>query len=165
MLGGVTVVNAKGEILWVDRPFGGSRDFFVGRYLWDFAACARTKEESMTHFAWTLAHGHTRTAIGNTGGPIANQSMIYSFDRIEVDKYAVIQRFAPNVPVQLSRKEEEVCALLVRDFRAEEIAEALGISRHTVQTHRSHIMAKVGVRGVAGLTRWWEERTRWQTHT
>lgn len=35
-----------------------------------------------------------------------------------------------------------------------EIAFALKVSMKTVETHRSHIMAKVGVHSIAGLTKY-----------
>lgn len=49
----------------------------------------------------------------------------------------------------LSTREKEVFELLVRGFANAGIATQLSISRRTVETHRAHILAKLGVHSIA----------------
>jgi DNA-binding NarL/FixJ family response regulator len=53
----------------------------------------------------------------------------------------------------LSTREQEVLRLISEGRRNVEIASLLGLSHHTVMRHRQNIMNKLGVRSVAGLTR------------
>ena len=58
----------------------------------------------------------------------------------------------------LTPRESEVLARIAAGLSNKEIASALGISVRTVETHREHIMAKLGIHNVAGLTRYAVER-------
>ncbi|HZX95609.1 MAG TPA: response regulator transcription factor [Myxococcales bacterium] len=51
----------------------------------------------------------------------------------------------------LSRREREVFALLVQGHTNEKVAQQLGISRRTVETHRSRILRKLRVHSAAEL--------------
>lgn len=53
----------------------------------------------------------------------------------------------------LTSREREVLEHAARGLHAKEIAAALGISPRTVEVHKTHIMAKLGVRNVAELVR------------
>lgn len=161
MLGGTTIVDTNGTILWVDRPFGGTKEFFTGRNYWDFAG-DDTSRHAKALFAWTLAMGESTEGVGSTGGEIPSRKFRFSHERLNVSHAVILCRFAPFVDANLTATESAICEFLVRDYRAEEIASAISISVNTVQTHRRNILHKVGVRGIAGLTRWWEERERWK---
>lgn len=52
---------------------------------------------------------------------------------------------------QLSRREEEVLHLLIRGMSNKLIAHEMNLSTKTVETHRAHIMRKLGVNSMAGL--------------
>ena len=60
---------------------------------------------------------------------------------------AVGPRGRPKLDTLLSQREREILALVGRGQHTEEIAAALGISKHTVHTHRKNIAAKLGVEG------------------
>lgn len=53
----------------------------------------------------------------------------------------------------LTRRQSQVCDLLVNGDRNKDIAEKLGIGVRTVEEHRAKIFEKLGVRNVAELTR------------
>jgi DNA-binding NarL/FixJ family response regulator len=53
----------------------------------------------------------------------------------------------------LSPREREVLRLLANGRSTKEAAAALGLSPKTVETHRAHIMDKLGIRDLAGLVR------------
>jgi len=53
----------------------------------------------------------------------------------------------------LTRREEEVMSLVVAGCHNREIAQRLDISVRTVEVHKAHIMAKLGVDNVADLVR------------
>jgi len=53
----------------------------------------------------------------------------------------------------LSPREKEVLQLVAEGHSSKEIASRLGLSCRTVETHRSHLLAKLGARGTADLVR------------
>lgn len=54
---------------------------------------------------------------------------------------------------QLTAREKEVCQLLAFGYTSAEVAEKLFISGRTVETHRNHIMSKLGLQTRADLVR------------
>jgi DNA-binding NarL/FixJ family response regulator len=55
--------------------------------------------------------------------------------------------------IELTQREMDVLKLIVEELTTEEIGATLGISRSTVETHRRHLMEKLGARNSAGLVR------------
>ncbi|MDX2185102.1 MAG: response regulator transcription factor [Gemmatimonadaceae bacterium] len=53
----------------------------------------------------------------------------------------------------LSQREREVLSGIARGLTNKEIAAELGIGRRTVESHRENLMDKLGIRTVAGLTK------------
>jgi DNA-binding NarL/FixJ family response regulator len=73
----------------------------------------------------------------------------------------VVEGFKQNLPAgavsetgPLSPKEREVLQLLAEGGSTKEIADRLGVSAKTVDTHRQHIMDKLSLRSVAELTKY-----------
>ncbi|UXP34054.1 response regulator transcription factor [Reichenbachiella agarivorans] len=60
-----------------------------------------------------------------------------------------------NSPIHtdLSKREVEILKLIIEEFTAQEIAEKLFISQHTVNTHRKNLLSKLGVKNTAGLVK------------
>lgn len=54
---------------------------------------------------------------------------------------------------RLTPREREVLLQISKGATNQEMAEHLGIGRRTVESHRERLMAKLGIRTVAGLTR------------
>ena len=54
----------------------------------------------------------------------------------------------------LTRRERQVMDMLVTGRKNKTIAEELGISRKTLDIHRSKVMSKMAARTVADLVRW-----------
>jgi len=55
---------------------------------------------------------------------------------------------------KLSGREREVLQLLAEGRNVKEIAHSLGLSAKTVETHRAHVMDKLGMHSIADLTRY-----------
>ena len=55
---------------------------------------------------------------------------------------------------ELSPREREVLRLVALGYTSQQISEQLGISANTVETHRAHIMEKLGLRSRAQLVRY-----------
>lgn len=53
--------------------------------------------------------------------------------------------------VVLTDRENEIIVLISEGYTNEQIAEMLFISKHTVNTHRKNILAKLGVKNTAGI--------------
>ena len=74
---------------------------------------------------------------------------------------SIIQRMPEMLMVQetdltveaLTSREREILQLIAEGNTTKEIATRLGISARTADVHRTHIMQKLGVHNVAGLTR------------
>jgi DNA-binding NarL/FixJ family response regulator len=68
----------------------------------------------------------------------------------------VTGRRASSVPPSgpLSRRELEVLTLIAQGNTNKQIAEKLGISVRTVETHRERVMRKLNAQGTAALTKW-----------
>lgn len=54
---------------------------------------------------------------------------------------------------KLTTREKEILALIIKEFTTEEIAEKIFISVKTVESHRSNLIQKLGVKNTAGLVR------------
>ena len=54
----------------------------------------------------------------------------------------------------LTAREREIVQLFAEDLSTQEIADRLKLSAKTVATHRENVTRKLGVRGVAGMTRY-----------
>ena len=57
-------------------------------------------------------------------------------------------------PRELSKREREGVTLLAEGYKSREVAEKLGISVKTVETHRANINNKLAFRNVAQLIRY-----------
>ncbi len=56
--------------------------------------------------------------------------------------------------MQLTEREKEILNLIANEFVTKEIANDLFISKHTVETHRKHLLSKINVRNTAGLVKY-----------
>ncbi len=54
----------------------------------------------------------------------------------------------------LSHREREVLQLIAEGQTSKEIAKTLNLSPKTIDSHREHIMEKLGIRNIAGLTKY-----------
>ncbi len=74
-----------------------------------------------------------------------------SITRLVLDRSAILAE-SPR-PDELTNREREVLQLIAEGNSSADVARLLSLSVKTVESHRSHIMDKVGVRNVAGLVR------------
>ena len=54
----------------------------------------------------------------------------------------------------LTKREKEIIRLITDEYTSREIGKQLFISHHTVERHRKNIIAKLGVKNVAGLVKY-----------
>jgi two-component system, NarL family, response regulator NreC len=57
-------------------------------------------------------------------------------------------------PVSLTRRETGIARLLAQGYTNRQIAEELGLSVRTAETHRANIMSKLGLKSRVELVRW-----------
>ena len=60
--------------------------------------------------------------------------------------------------IALSKRETEVLKLIAQEFTTHEIADQLFLSKHTIESYRKNLISKLGVRNLAGLTRYAVEK-------
>ncbi|MBC2845762.1 response regulator [Winogradskyella flava] len=56
--------------------------------------------------------------------------------------------------ITLTKREKEVLKLIAQEFTTQEIADKLFLSKHTIESYRKNLISKLGVRNLAGLTRY-----------
>lgn len=56
-----------------------------------------------------------------------------------------------NIPIELTRREEEILKLICRELTNAEIAAQLFLSLRTVDGHRNNLLSKTGCKNTAGL--------------
>lgn len=92
----------------------------------------------------------THAALGLSGAPVpgaATSAAPPAPDAAEPEP-------APPPADGLTARERDVLDGIARGLTNKEIAAELGISHRTVETHRESLMRKLGIRTVAGLTRY-----------
>lgn len=57
-------------------------------------------------------------------------------------------------PVRLTRREQEIINLIAQGYKSTEIAEKVFLSIRTVESHRSNIMKKLGIKTASALVRY-----------
>jgi two-component system nitrate/nitrite response regulator NarL len=72
--------------------------------------------------------------------------------RVAINQLVRQGREGPKL-LHLRNREREVCARIAEGLSNKEIAQVLGIAVRTVETHREHLMCKLNIHTVAGLTR------------
>lgn len=53
--------------------------------------------------------------------------------------------------IRLSRREKEVAKMIAMDFKAEEIADKLNLSKRTIESYIQNIISKLEVRSRVGI--------------
>jgi len=56
--------------------------------------------------------------------------------------------------IKLTVRETEVLKLIAKEYTTQEIADKLILSKHTIESYRKNLISKLGVRNLAGLTRY-----------
>ncbi|MDO5969387.1 response regulator transcription factor [Flavivirga aquimarina] len=56
--------------------------------------------------------------------------------------------------IKLTQREIDVITLIAKEFTTQEIADSLFLSKHTIESYRKNLIAKLGVRNLAGLTKY-----------
>lgn len=78
-----------------------------------------------------------------------------SISQLMVGKYAdYAQKKATKTKKSITKREREILKLIVEGFTSAEIAKRLYISSRTVETHRSNLMSKLGLKNTAALVRY-----------
>lgn len=76
-----------------------------------------------------------------------------------IEEIRLRQRTPNSLPTkspgaELTVREREIVQLYAEDLSTQQIADRLHLSARTVATHRENVTRKLGVRGIAGLTRY-----------
>lgn len=101
-------------------------------------------------------------AIDFLSKPVDEQDLIDAIQKghaeLEAAEQVSAERAEALALVQyLSAREQEVLGMIAEGLTTKHIAEALGLSPRTVESHRAAIAAKAGTSSTAELTRYWLE--------
>src|SRR5688500_12072993 len=97
--------------------------------------------------------GDIRTV--RTGGKYFNEAITnLVFEDFYQKKKSVQSSGKVTMPNDLTKREQEVLALVARGKSNQEVADELFISIKTVDTHKSHILDKLGLKNTAELVRY-----------
>ena len=97
-------------------------------------------------------------AVDFLSKPIDEQDLIDAVQKAfvllkKVQALAAERAEAANLLGRLTAREREVLELITKGFTSREIADTLGLSPRTVESHRVHIVAKMGTNSVVELAR------------
>ena len=101
-------------------------------------------------------------AIDFLSKPVDEQDLIDAIQKghaeLERQQQALAERADALALVgHLSTREQEVLEMIAKGLTSKQIADALGLSPRTVESHRAAIAAKAGTSSAAELTRYWLE--------
>jgi RNA polymerase sigma factor (sigma-70 family) len=101
-------------------------------------------------------------AIDFLSKPVDEQDLIDAIQKghaeLERQQQALAERAEAVALVQhLSTREQEVLEMIAKGLTTKQIADALGLSPRTVESHRAAIATKAGTSSAAELTRYWLE--------
>lgn len=110
------------------------------------------------HFMKSGARGYLSKDADNDEILIAMRQVASGNDYLRPD---IAMALATNQSVKpagsyipkLSMRELDVLRLIIDEFTTQEIADKLFISVNTVETHRNHLMQKLGAKNLAGMVR------------
>lgn len=93
--------------------------------------------------------------ISRGGRYISASLMKYVTDYfVEHDKGRKKKEPSISLDGQLTARQREILQLIAEGFSTKEVAARLNLSTHTVDTHRTEIMRRLGVHDVVGLVRY-----------
>ena len=90
----------------------------------------------------TVAAG--KRYFGLSISQIVIENLVKKFDESMDSKYSII----------LTKREKEVLNLIAKGFSNQEIADSLGISPRTVDSHKTNLMQKLNIKSSAALTKY-----------
>jgi DNA-binding NarL/FixJ family response regulator len=96
--------------------------------------------DELLNAVWEVAAGRIYLSPGLVGGLVE-----------ELRDRQRLQQALPGPA--LTAREREIVQLFAEDMSTQDIADRLKLSTKTVATHREHVTQKLGVRGIAGITR------------
>ncbi|WP_299617672.1 response regulator transcription factor [uncultured Tenacibaculum sp.] len=76
------------------------------------------------------------------------------FSRKIKDVYFQKKQEEEKDKIKLTKREIDVITLIAKEHTTQEIADKLFLSKHTIESYRKTLISKLGVRNLAGLTRY-----------
>ncbi len=87
----------------------------------------------------------------NRGNVYLSPSIARMYMDCQAGQFSGVELMSPFK--EISKKERHVLQLVAEGKKTKDIAEQLGVSIKTVETHRRNIMKKLGIFSIAGLTK------------
>ena len=77
----------------------------------------------------------------------------YFSDGVKATYLNTLYEDGHNSNSPLTKREKEVLKLIAQEYTTKEIAEALCLSKYTIESYRGNLISKLQVKNLAGLTR------------
>lgn len=150
---GVVIFDSHGRVIWMTKPAVGTKDDYLGVLAWEYAATPEDVQRTQLAWAHAMTYSHPVSFSFRTHVNVVNGEWHHIYQRID-SAPIIVAEWRPAIMNPLGKRELEVALSFANDWKTGEIAEKLTLTANTVETMRRRIAHKLGVRGVAGMTRW-----------
>jgi DNA-binding CsgD family transcriptional regulator len=147
----IALHDAHGTIVWISAaPEGATVEEALGTHPWDWAA-EREKSRVKAYFSTAITVGETQCFYAQVVVAGRELTLDCRIDPTGIEGVPIISRtrVLDHKVSLLTEREKEVAALTARGLRASQIGEELGISRSTVDSHRSALRKKLKAKTLA----------------
>lgn len=150
---GVVIFDSHARVIWMTKPAVGTKEDYLGVLAWEYAATTDDIQRVQLAWAHTLTFGTPVACSFDTHPNVVAGSWFHTYQRLD-NTPIVVAEWRAIVTNPLGKRELEIALHFANDWKAGEVCEKFNITANTVETVRKRINAKLGVRGVAGVTRW-----------
>jgi DNA-binding CsgD family transcriptional regulator len=149
----VLLLDCRATILWIGDPKLNNPQV-IGTSIWEWHA-EDEREQIRSAYARAITLGETQSFESTASWDGSPKRFHCRIEQSNTGDVAAVSQMneVSHTDVGLTRRERQVLALLAQDCSTQQIAERLGIVASTVETHRTHLRKKLGVRSTAGLVR------------
>lgn len=147
----IALHDAHGVIVWISAaPQGATVEEALGTHPWDWAA-EHEKSRVKAYFSTAITVGEPQCFYAKVVVAGRELTLDCRIDPTGIEGVPIISRtrVLDHKVSLLTEREKEVAVLTARGLSASQIGEELGISRSTVDSHRSALRRKLKARSLA----------------
>jgi len=135
--------HGNGKWMWVNQKvvvLSVTADRHIDHALLLFDDCTASKQAELSQHALSVEKSRKQSKLLDLLGPVRTAQTKRENQMLALDDYA-----------PLTQREKEIMQLVSQGYSSKEIAAQLFISRHTVESHRKHILQKLSAKNTPQL--------------